>query len=175
MLAIEELGNRICIIGCSSSGKSTLGTQLSRKLNIAITHLDLLAHHHDSQWKRKPDSELIDAHNKIIQQKNWIIEGNYSICMQHRIENATAVIWLDFHVLTSAARYLKRCMFANEHRPGNLPGSEKQFAFWLLKHILFTYPQKRPSYQTIIDSAQAPAIRITSMKALQQAKRYWQL
>lgn len=38
------LGNRICIIGRSSCGKSTLADALGRKYHLPIVHLDKLYH-----------------------------------------------------------------------------------------------------------------------------------
>jgi len=52
MLELEELGSKIGIIGCSSSGKSMLAAMLSR-IKDSITHLDLLVHDHDPNWCRK--------------------------------------------------------------------------------------------------------------------------
>lgn len=41
---IDALGPRICIIGPSSSGKSTLATLIGQKTNRKVVHLDQLAH-----------------------------------------------------------------------------------------------------------------------------------
>jgi adenylate kinase family enzyme len=105
MITLEKLGKRICIIGCSSAGKSTLAERLSAKLNIPSYHLDLLAYYPNSKWTRKSDNEFIMAHHSIIQKEKWIIDGNYSVCMTDRIKKASAIIWLDANVLTSAFRY----------------------------------------------------------------------
>ena len=171
----KVLGNKICIIGCSSSGKSTLGDMLSKKLNIPVVHLDLLAHDYDTNWRRKSDSELIKLHNQVLEKDCWIIEGNYSVCMKERFSMATAVIWLDFNVLTSVVRYIKRCASGDKNRVGKLPGSSKEFSFWLLKHILFVYPKNRAKYQKILESISVPIIKIESMKRLEEAKRIWRL
>lgn len=40
MITLDKLDNRICIIGCSNSGKSTLANALANKLNISVYHLD---------------------------------------------------------------------------------------------------------------------------------------
>ena len=175
MLALEELGNKICIIGCSSSGKSTLGDMLSKKLSMPVTYLDLIAHDHNTDWQRKSDSELIKLHNQVLEEDCWIIEGNYSVCMKERFSMATAIIWLDFNVLTSVVRYIKRCVLGDKNRVGKLPGSQKEFSFWLVKHILFSYPRNRLKYQNVLDCIQVPIIKISSTGDLGEVKRLWRL
>ena len=76
MITLDQMGKRICIIGCSNSGKSTLADALSKKLNIPAHHLDQYAHIENSNWQRTPDEILIETHNNIIKQDAWIIDGN---------------------------------------------------------------------------------------------------
>lgn len=49
-LTLEALGPRICIIGPSNSGKSTLAEAIYRKTNLPVIHLDQLHHLPNSQW-----------------------------------------------------------------------------------------------------------------------------
>lgn len=165
-LAIGCLGNRICIIGCSSSGKSTLAMKLSKKLGLPVTPLDHLAHYPDSDWIRRPDAEFIVEHQKAIIQEKWIVEGNYSICMQERFARATGIIWIDPNVLGAVFRYIKRSFFPGKSRVGKLPGAKKEFSYWLLKHILINYPKNRVHYERLLTSCSVPIIKIKTMRAL---------
>lgn len=175
MLNIKNLGHKICIIGCSSSGKSTLSHHLSVKLGLPVTYLDLLAHEHGTNWHRKSDLELIQRHRKVLERDAWIIDGNYSVCMQERLMGASSVIWLDYSVIACGFRYLWRCFIGDDSRKGKLPGSKKEFSIWLLKHILFAYPKKRLSYQALIDGAGVPSLKINSMRQLNHIMREWGL
>lgn len=172
---LEAIGSRICIIGCSSSGKSTLADALSKKLNIPVTHLDFLAHHENSNWKRKSDDDLIASQQQIIAKDAWIIEGNYSVCMQERFQRATTIIWIDLPVMIAAFRYIKRCLFSKPNRIGKLPGSQREFDFGLLRHILKNYPKNRRKYQTIIQTASIPTIKIDSVRELKAIYECWRL
>lgn len=92
MISLDEMGSRICIIGCSNSGKSTLADALSKKLNIPVHHLDQYAHVENSNWQRQSDAILIKKHDDIIREDAWIIDGNYSVCMNDRLKFATFII-----------------------------------------------------------------------------------
>lgn len=175
MKTLESLGNKICIIGCSSSGKSTLADKLSKQLNIPVHHLDLLAHYPNSKWERRSNDELITAHSEILKSDAWIIEGNYSICMPERFKEATAIIWLDANVIAAAYRYLKRCLKIGHDRVGILPGAQTEFRLWMVKHILFTYPQNRASYKQLLESYQDKTLYVSNMKKLNQYYRTWRI
>src|SRR5476649_832584 len=126
MITLDQLGNRICIIGCSNSGKSTLADSLSKKLNIPAYHLDQYAHLENSKWQRQSDEILIENHNNIIKQDAWIIDGNYSVCMAPRLDLATSVIWIDPSVYSSIVRYLFRSIKNDPNRPGRLVGAKNE-------------------------------------------------
>lgn len=174
MITLDKLGNRICIIGCSNSGKSTLADALSKKLNIHAYHLDQYAHLQNSNWQRQSDEMLIAEHSKILKMNSWIIEGNYSVCMKSRFDSATSVIWLDPNVFSSIFRYLLRSIENDKNRPGRLAGAEKDFSFWLIKWMLFNYPKNRLKYQKLLESRKdLPVLEIKSMSLLKAYYRFW--
>ena len=150
MFSLEKLGKRICIIGCSNSGKSTLAQALSKKLNITAYHLDKFAHIENSNWQCQSDEILITKHTRIINQNCWIIDGNYSICMKERFEGATGIIWLDANVYISAFQFLLRSIKNDLSRPGRLAGAKKEFSWRLVKWIIVNYPKNLKKYQMLI-------------------------
>src|SRR5882762_504368 len=105
MLALNQLGVRVCIIGPSNSGKSTLAERLACKLGTEAIHLDQLAHVPHTNWQRRSDQDLISEHDEVIASDKWVIDGNYRVCMQQRFERATAVIWLDPPLIGFLYRY----------------------------------------------------------------------
>jgi len=123
MEPLHNLGQRICIIGLSAGGKSTLAQALGNKLKIEVFHLDQLAHIPNTDWKEQDVTIFINSFHKILtNHENWIIEGNYSKLMPIRFEKATTIIWLDFNKWGSVYRYLKRTLKNEAHRPGKLEG-----------------------------------------------------
>lgn len=167
MIPLEALGTRICIIGNSAAGKSTLAQHLANNLNLVVCHLDQIAHIPHTNWEPR-DRELMRLDHQLFltQHESWVIEGNYSYLMPERFAQATAIIWLDISRWNSAYRYTKRALRSTPNRAGNLEGARQQFNFKMLKHILFTVPKNKAKYQQLIEASSVPCIRIQSFKAL---------
>ncbi len=161
----KDLGMRICIIGRSSSGKSSLANRLGSKLKIPVYHLDQLAHLPHTNWQRRPNPELIAAHDKIIQTDKWIIEGNYSCCMPQRFQRATFVIWLDPPVLGCLWRYIRRSLRRAPERVGGLVGAKGEFSFSLVRFTLFQYPKNRVKYKKLLTKG-PPFLILSSLRCL---------
>ena len=85
---------RILIIGCPGSGKTTLARALGEKLNLTVVHLDRL------WWKKGWENvsiEEFDARlDKALDLDSWIIDGNYDRTMDARMEKCDTIIYLDY-------------------------------------------------------------------------------
>ncbi len=159
-------GRRICIIGPSSSGKSTLGHHLSKTQGLPLYHLDLIAHIPNTNWVRRPDLELFAAHDKLIESEEWIIDGNYSGCMPQRFSRADTVIWLDPPLWGTIWRYICRSIKNDKARPGKLQGANKELNLHLIKYTLLNYPRNRVKYREIM--AKNPHLRIITVKSMDE-------
>ena len=86
---------KILIIRCPSSGKSTLSKVLAKRLNLPILHLDRVYHIDNThQISREELKEKI--HEFIKENDKFIIDGNYSATLAFRMQFATTIILLDF-------------------------------------------------------------------------------
>jgi len=106
---------RILIIGCPGSGKSTLSKQLSKRLKLPILHLDRIFHidnhHHISREELTRRIQLfIDKH------KHFIIDGNYSDSgtLDLRMEHSDTIIFFDVPTNICLNNVMNRLM---EHKP----------------------------------------------------------
>ncbi|KUF44377.1 adenylate kinase [Myroides marinus] len=176
MTSINQLGNRICIVGISSSGKSTLAQTISKKLNLNVLHLDQIAHIPNTDWVPR-DKELMAADHQAFldNHTDWVIEGNYSYLMPERFAHATTIIWLDFSPMGALYRYIKRSITHKDNRPGNLDGATSQFSIEMVKYILFEAPKKSPKYIALINNSPATLIHIRSFKELMRLYKVWEL
>jgi adenylate kinase family enzyme len=170
---IKNLGCRICIIGPSSSGKSTLARLLSQKIGGKICHLDQIAHQENSSWVRRPKDDFISDHDAFIANDAWVVDGNYSICMPQRFAGSTAVIWLDPPLWGFLWRYIKRSLQNDPDRAGNLAGAKRQFSFDLIKYTFFNYPKSKKKYAGLLENYSKPIVRIRSMKDLNKHYVDW--
>jgi adenylate kinase family enzyme len=166
------IGNRVCVIGYSCSGKSTLADSLAKSMNITAYHMDLVAHKTRSDWVLHTPEEILDRHQKIINSQQWIIEGNYQLCLEPRLEKADTVFFLKPNRFFCALRYLKRSLKNHPHRIGKLPGSSTEFQWWLLKHILFKQHKNHKQYQALLDkNTGINVIYLTSFRRIKKLCR----
>ena len=89
-----KLSNKIIIIGCTGSGKSTFATKLQKTLGLPLVHLD------NVWWK--PDRTHISREEfdkkleEILSGDRWIMDGFYNRTLERRIEACEIVIFLDY-------------------------------------------------------------------------------
>ncbi len=85
---------KIIVIGCPGSGKSTFSKSLHQITKIPLYHLDMLFWNEDKTTVEK--SVFLDRLLKVVQNDEWIIDGNYSSTMELRMQACDTVIFLDF-------------------------------------------------------------------------------
>ena len=85
--------NKVIIIGCPGSGKTTFAEKLQKKTGIPLYYLDAIWH--------KPDKTHISRENfdarlsEIFAEDEWIIDGNYSRTMERRLKECDTVFLFD--------------------------------------------------------------------------------
>lgn len=86
--------NKIIVIGCPGSGKSTLSFRLKKLLKFPTLHLDKI-YHIDNERKISTE-EFVEKINTFANASDkWIIDGNFITTIEDRIKLADTVILLD--------------------------------------------------------------------------------
>ena len=85
--------NKVIIIGCPGSGKSTFSKALHEKTGLPLYHLDMLYWNSDRTTVSK---ELFrERLQKVIEENQWIIDGNYGSTIEMRMIQCDTVILFD--------------------------------------------------------------------------------
>ena len=93
MMFCEKM-QRIIVIGCPGSGKSTLSRVLHNKTGIPLYHLDLMYWNADKTTVEK--SVFLERLSAVLEKDEWIIDGNYASTMELRMAACDTVIYLDY-------------------------------------------------------------------------------
>lgn len=85
---------RVIVIGCPGSGKSTFSKALHEITGIPLFHLDRM------NWN--PDGTTVDRSvfrkrlEQVLQEDQWILDGNYGSTMERRLQVCDTVFFLDY-------------------------------------------------------------------------------
>lgn len=85
---------KVIVIGCPGSGKSTFSKTLHRITGIPLFHLDMLYWNADKTTVDKP--VFLKRLTAVLEQNQWIIDGNYGSTMELRLQACDTVIFLDY-------------------------------------------------------------------------------
>lgn len=88
--------NRIMVIGCPGSGKSTFSKALHEITDIPLYHLDMMYWNADKTTVDK--AVFREKLSGTIQKSQWIIDGNYGSTIELRLKACDTVIFLDYPV-----------------------------------------------------------------------------
>jgi adenylate kinase family enzyme len=99
---------RVAIVASASgNGKTTLGRELAKRLDLPFVEMDALVH--GPNWAETPDDELRRAVEPMVASEAWVIDGTYRGKLGNLIaERAEVVVWLDLPIRVWLPRLLRR-------------------------------------------------------------------
>lgn len=138
-------GQKIIVLGCPGSGKSTLSEKLRDATGLPLFHLDAIWWNPDrSHISREEFDQKLD---KILQTDKWIIDGDYSRTYEIRFQSCDTVTFLDYSV--------DECMSGIKERIGkvraDMPWVEQELDPELVK-LVENYPKaNRPVILSLLE------------------------
>ena len=85
---------KVMVIGCPGSGKSTFSRALHEIIGLPLYHLDKLFWNADRTTVEK--EVFWDRLAEVIAKDNWIMDGNYGSTMELRMQACDTVVFLDY-------------------------------------------------------------------------------
>lgn len=158
---------KVIVIGSPGAGKSTFARKLRDKTNLPLYYLDMLWHKAD---KTTVSQEEFDTRLcEILQQEQWIIDGNFSRTLEMRLQVCDTVFLLDFPV--------EVCLSGVESRIGkkrvDMPWIETEFDEEFKQWIL-DFPNIRlPQIYTLLEKYKENK-QIIIFKSRQEADAYFE-
>jgi len=121
--------NRVCVIGVSASGKTTLASALAKRMQC--DHIELDALYHESNWKDASREDFRARANARMEAERWVCDGYYANWAGH-FDRADLIIWLDYPFRIVLRRVLlrtfKRVLKKEELWNGNYESLKKTFS-----------------------------------------------
>ena len=159
---------RILILGSPGAGKSTFSFALSEKTGIPLYHLDKMF------WREgwiNVSQESLDAQiTEVLQEKKWIIDGNYSRTLPMRLEKCDTVFYLDYPRMVCMLGVICRVLGnLGRVRPDMAEGCPERFHAEFLKHVWNFRKKKRAKILTLLAGTNA---EIHVFRSRKEAKRY---
>jgi adenylate kinase family enzyme len=167
--------NRVAVFGNAGGGKSTLSKRLAEMTGLPMVALDLLKY--KSGGGEVSYEEYKAAHDRLLQQDQWIIDGYGSLdTVWKRLEVADTLVYMDMPVLRHywwvTKRFLKGSLVPPENWPENSP---------LLKGTLNSYytvwlchKKLTPKYREYVHKAKESK-RVYHLQSPKQVKEFYRV
>lgn len=167
-----DLGERIMVIGCGGSGKSTLSRSLGELLNLPVVHLDRL--YWRDGWRSVDDEEFDALLSEALSQGRWIIDGNFNRTIAMRLNRCDTVIYLDYARIVCMAGVIKRVLaYYGRTRPDMGGECPERFDFEFLKWVWRFNAKFKKEYYWLMSSAKASGKKVYVLKKRREAQ--WML
>ena len=162
--AAQTAMERIVVLGCPGSGKSTFARRLSEKTGIPLFHLDNIWWRADRTHisREEFDSRL----ETLMRGGSWILDGDYSRTYEMRIRAAGTVIFLDYDLETCLSGVSGRL---GTQRP-DIPWTESEPDPELIELINNYADENRPVILSLL--RQYPEKRAVVLSSRAEAERW---
>jgi adenylate kinase family enzyme len=138
---------RICILGCSGSGKSTFSYRLAQAMSLPLVHLD--REYWQPGWQTPSSAEWHARHRALIAKPAWIIDGNYSSTTDERMARADTIVLFDRPRWLCFLRIAKRVATSyGKVRVDMAPDCPEQFDWEFLVYVWQFKTKHQPRLET---------------------------
>jgi adenylate kinase family enzyme len=94
IIPLSPSDRRLCVIGTTGSGKSTMAGELSRRLCIPRLEIDSV--YWLPGWKERDRQVTRQVLEEFTRAEAWVVDGNYRWLRDIIWPKAEALVWLDY-------------------------------------------------------------------------------
>ena len=160
----KTIGNRILVLGCPGSGKSTFARALHERTGLPLICLDNLWWRADGSHISRAEFDL--ALSELLQGEKWIIDGNYSRTYEVRIRASDTVIFLDYPEDVCMAGIIAR---VGQARP-DMPWTENTLDPELVAQVQNFARDNRPVLLSLL--RKYPEKQVVTFSSREEANRW---
>ncbi len=124
---------RIMIMGRSGSGKSTFAYELHQKTGFPLYHLDKFFF--QDYWEERNYEEFIAIQQGLVDQEQWIIDGNSTKSFEMRYKCADVCLYLNFPRTLCYWRVFKRLIYKEVSIDDRADNCREKVSWSLLKYM----------------------------------------
>jgi adenylate kinase family enzyme len=153
---------RVVIIGCAGTGKSTLARRLGARTGLPVVHLDALFW--EPGWRESDPTAFRQRVIEALVGGRWITDGIYnSKTFDLRLPQADLIIWIDQPLGLRLWRVIWRAVrYRGQTRPDLAPDCPERIDLEFLKYIWNFDRKNRPRLEAAIArlAPAAPLVRL---------------
>ena len=160
----SSIGDKILILGCPGSGKSTFARALAAKTGLPLVHLDNVWWRADGTHITRDEFDL--ALSELLRGEQWIMDGDYSRTYGVRVRACDTVFFLDYPEAVCMAGIVAR---VGQNRP-DMPWTESTLDPELVALVQNYRRDNRPQILSLIQKY--PEKRALIFTSRDQAARW---
>lgn len=149
---------RICVIGGSGTGKTTLSENLAHKLNLPVYHIDGI--NYLDNWVQRDTDERDKMILEIVEQEKWIIDGTYRSTLDKRLERADYIIYLDYSSFAQIKGVFERYFKNGGKEKEEIKGCKEQMNWTFFWFVLTWRKRKRKEILSKINNVDSNKVHI---------------
>lgn len=167
---------RVHVVGCTGSGKTTLARRLATRLEVPHVELDALFWGPD--WTPVPLDIFRSRVTEALQGEGWTVDGNYSRVRDLVWERADTVVWLDYSFPVVMGRLLWRTLrrvvtreqLWNENREdvGNTLFSRDS----ILLFAITSYGRRKRTYTRLFEDSSCDYLNFVRLRSPAHTRRW---
>ena len=177
------IGDRVHVIGNSSSGKSTLAARLADALDVPLVELDAI--NWQPGWvglNATDPEELKRGIREATHGERWVVAGSYTKFSQETFwPRLDTVVWLDLPLPLVVSRFLRRSW--KRWRSGQLIWGTNRERFWphfmiwrghdsLLVWIITQHARKRRDMLACVSDPRWAHIRFVRLRSAREVEEF---